>query len=38
MFPSPESLGIDLFSENGDVTLAGLSAWQLDSIWGVPAK
>ena len=38
MFPSPESLGINLFSQNGRVSLTSLSAWELDSIWGVPAK
>ncbi|MGZ6347026.1 MAG: glycoside hydrolase family 32 protein [Anaerolineales bacterium] len=38
MFPGPESLGIELFSENGEATLANLSAWELDSIWGVPAR
>jgi fructan beta-fructosidase len=38
MFPSSESLGINLFSENGGASLVSLSAWQLDSIWGVPAK
>ncbi len=36
MFPSPESLGVQLFSENGGASLSSLSAWQLDSIWGVP--
>jgi fructan beta-fructosidase len=38
MFPSPESLGINLFSENGGATLVNISAWELDSIWGVPAR
>lgn len=38
MFPNPDSLGVRLFSEHGGVTLVDLSAWQLDSIWGVPTK
>ncbi len=38
MFPNPDSLGVELFSENGGVNLLSLSAWELDSIWGVPAK
>ena len=38
IFPEPGSLGIELFSKNGSVTLSSLTAWELDSIWGVPAK
>lgn len=38
IFPEPGSLGIELFSQNGSVTLSSLTAWELDSTWGVPAK
>ena len=38
MFPNPDSLGLELFSENGGVNLLSLSAWPLDSIWPAPAK
>lgn len=38
MFPSPDSLGTELFSEGGETNLQRLSAWELDSIWGVPAE
>ena len=38
MFPNPDSLGIQLFSENGASNLLSLTAWPLDSIWGMPAK
>lgn len=38
MFPNSDSLGIELFSENGQVYLADLKAWELDSIWGAPAE
>lgn len=36
IFPDPSSLGLQLFSLNGDTTLRCLSAWELVSIWGVP--
>ncbi len=38
MLPEPDSLGIELFSENGAVQLLDLSAWELESIWSVEAK
>jgi fructan beta-fructosidase len=38
MFPNPDSLGIELFGENGGANLLSLTAWSLDSIWGMPAK
>ena len=38
MFPSPKSLGTELFSEGGETNLQSLRAWELDSIWGVPAE
>lgn len=38
MFPNADSLGIELFSEGGGANLQSLSAWELDSIWGVPAE
>lgn len=37
MFPNPESLGVEMFSENGGVNLVSFKAWALDSIWNVPA-
>jgi fructan beta-fructosidase len=38
IFPNPDSLGLELFSENGEAKLLSLSAWELDSIWVAPAK
>jgi len=38
MLPEPDSLGIELFSENGAVQLLDLSSWELESIWSVEAK
>ncbi len=37
MFPEPSSLGIELYVENGTVKLLESTAWELQSIWGVPA-
>jgi sucrose-6-phosphate hydrolase SacC (GH32 family) len=36
IFPANSSLGVQLFSLTGSVTLRCLSAWELNSIWGVP--
>ncbi|MCC6804222.1 MAG: GH32 C-terminal domain-containing protein, partial [Anaerolineae bacterium] len=33
ILPNPGSTGIELFSENGGVTLTALQAWELASIW-----
>jgi len=35
VFTKPPATGISLFSENETVTLIGLEAWNLNSIWGV---
>jgi fructan beta-fructosidase len=35
VFTKPPSTGVSLFSENESVTLLGLEAWKLNSIWGV---
>lgn len=37
-FPNADSLGIELFSEGGGTNLQSLRAWELDSIWDVPAE
>lgn len=34
ILPNPGSTGIELFAENGGVTLKSLQAWELASIWG----
>lgn len=33
LFPDPGSLGVELFSLNGEAALRSLSAWELRSIW-----
>ncbi|MCB2153795.1 GH32 C-terminal domain-containing protein [bacterium] len=33
IFPSPEALGVEVFSSNGAVRLEELNAWELKSIW-----
>jgi sucrose-6-phosphate hydrolase SacC (GH32 family) len=38
IFPSPDSLDVELFSEAGKANLLSLSAWELESIWGVSAE
>lgn len=38
MLPNPDSLGIEIFSQNGAVNLTSFRAWELKSIWGVPAE
>lgn len=35
VFTKPPATGISLYSENGDATMLGLEAWNLNSIWGV---
>ncbi len=35
MFPETKSLGFEVFSEKGKVTLESFSAWDLSSIWGI---
>nr|WEI57577.1 putative GH32 family protein [Hypsibius dujardini] len=37
-FPDPASTGIEAFSDGGQTTLTQLSAWELESIWGVKPK
>ena len=33
IFPDPESRGIEIYAENGDVQLVRMDIWQLESIW-----
>ncbi|WP_042394420.1 glycoside hydrolase family 32 protein [Streptacidiphilus carbonis] len=33
VFPGPSSTGVDAFATGGTATVAGLHAWQLNSIW-----
>ncbi|MEZ4669623.1 MAG: glycoside hydrolase family 32 protein [Anaerolineae bacterium] len=34
-FPEPHSTGIELFSESGHVIVQHMTAWELQSIWGI---
>lgn len=36
IFPSPEHLGVELFSNGGTAHVKRLRAWELDSIWHKP--
>ena len=36
IFPSPEHLGVELFSNGGTAHVKCLRAWELDSIWHKP--
>lgn len=38
ILPGSDSLGIELFSENGAASLLELTAWELDSIWDLPPQ
>jgi len=38
IFPNAESRAISLLAPNGGVTIESLVAWELDSIWGKPAR
>ena len=38
IFPNAESRAISLLAPNGGVTVESLVAWELDSIWGKPAR
>jgi beta-fructofuranosidase len=33
IYPSPNDLGISVFSENGSVTLKSFDSWQMESVW-----
>ena len=37
MFPETKSLGFESFSEKGNVVINSFQAWELLSIWGIPA-
>jgi fructan beta-fructosidase len=37
MFPDTKSVGIETFSDKGNVAISSFSAWDLTSIWGIPA-
>jgi sucrose-6-phosphate hydrolase SacC (GH32 family) len=33
IFPDPKSVGLSLFADGGDASLASLTFWPLESIW-----
>ncbi|WP_207434824.1 glycoside hydrolase family 32 protein [Sabulibacter ruber] len=37
-FPAESQTGIELFAENGKVTVLDLKAWELSSIWAITSK